>query len=123
MKLDSDAQAVIEQYGKFNAPPIESLSPENARNNPTLKNAVEQMAAESAMVRTMNVAMPALPEPVGSITHQLIPSSNGELLARILRPRGDGPFPIIVYFHGGGWVIANLDVYEPSCRALCNEAE
>lgn len=123
MKLDSDAQAVIEQYGKFNAPPIESLSPENARNNPTLKNAVEQMAAESAMVRTMNVAMPALPEPVGSITHQLIPSSNGELLARIFRPRGDGPFPIIVYFHGGGWVIANLDVYEPSCRALCNEAE
>lgn len=123
MQLDSDAQAVIDQYAKFNAPPIESLSPENARNNPTLKNAVEQMATESVMVRTMNVAMPALPEPVGYITHQLIPSSNGELLARVFRPGGDGPFPIIVYFHGGGWVIANLDVYEPSCRALCNAAE
>ena len=123
MQLDSDAQSIIDQYLKFDAPPIESLSPENARNNPTLKNAVEQMAAESTMVRTMNVAMPVLPEPVGSVTHQLIPSTRGELLARVFTPGGDGPFPIIVYFHGGGWVIANLDVYEPSCRALCNAAE
>ena len=123
MQLDSDAQAVIDQYSKFNAPPIESLSPENARNSPTLKNAVEQMSAESTMVRTMNVGMPVLPEPVGSVTHQLIPSTRGELLARVFTPDGDGPFPIVVYFHGGGWVIANLDVYEPSCRALCNAAE
>lgn len=123
MQLDSDAQAVIDQYAKFSAPPIETLSPENACNNPTLKNAVEAMAAESAMVRTMNVAMPVLPEPVGSISHQLIPSTNGDLLARIFTPKGDGPFPVVVYFHGGGWVIANLDVYEPSCRALCNAAE
>ncbi len=123
MRLDSDAQAVIDQFAKFTAPPIESLSPENARQNPTLKNAVEQMASESVTVRTMNVAMPSLPEPVGSVTHQLIPSANGDLLARIFTPKGDGPFPVVVYFHGGGWVIANLDVYEPSCRALCNAAE
>lgn len=123
MRLDSDAQAVIDQYDKFEAPPVETLSPENARNNPTLKNAVESMAAASAMVRTMNVAMPVLPEPVGSITHQLIPSPKGDILARVFTPEGDGPFPVVVYFHGGGWVIANLDVYEPSCRALCNAAE
>lgn len=123
MQLDSDAQAVIDQYAKFEAPPVETLSPENARNNPTLKNAVESMAAESVMVRTMNVAMPALPEPVGSITHRLIPSPKGDILARVFTPEGDGPFPVVVYFHGGGWVIANLDVYEPSCRALCNAAE
>lgn len=123
MRLDSDAQAVIDQYAKFEAPPIETLSPENARNNPTLKNAVESMAAESAMVRTMNVAMPVLPEPVGSVTHRLILSLNGDLLARVFTPEGDGPFPVVVYFHGGGWVIANLDVYEPSCRALCNAAK
>ncbi len=52
MPLDSDAQAVSDQYAKFNAPPIETLSPENARNNPILKNAVEQMAVESATVRS-----------------------------------------------------------------------
>ncbi len=124
MNLDSDMQSVIDQFAKFDAPPLETLTPENARNNPTLKNAVEEMAAESATVRTMNVAMPTLPEPVGKISHVLIPGSKGgEILARVYTPKGDGPFPVIVYFHGGGWVIANLDVYEPSCRALCNAAE
>lgn len=123
MNIDSDMQAVLDQFAKFNAPPVETLSPENARNNPTLKNAVEEMAANSTMTRTMNVAMPTLPEQVGTIKHILIPTSEGEVLARVFLPDGDGPFPVIVYFHGGGWVIANLDVYEPSCRALCNAAE
>lgn len=123
MPIDSQLQPILDQYEKFGAPPIETLSPENARNNPTLKNAIEEMAAESAMVRTMNVVMPALPEPVGSINHILIPSRDGEILARVFTPHGDGPFPVLVYFHGGGWVIANLDVYEPSCRSLCNAAQ
>lgn len=122
MPVDSDAQKVLDQFAKFNAPPIEKLSPENARNNPTLKNAVEEMAAESLTARASNLAKP-MPEPVASITHQLIPSANGDILARVYTPKGDGPFPVLVYFHGGGWVIANLDVYEPSCRALCNAAE
>lgn len=124
MSLDSDMQGVLDQYMKFNAPPIETLTPGNARNNPTLKNAVEEMAANSATVRTMNVAMPVLPEPVESIEHILIPTSEGELLARVYTPSGgDAPYPVVVYFHGGGWVIAGLDVYEPSCRALANAAE
>lgn len=123
MPIDSQLKPILDQYENFGAPRIESLSPENARNNPTLKNAVEEMAAESAMVRTMNVAMPVLPEPVGDITNILVPGGDGEVLARVFTPDGDGPFPVLVYFHGGGWVIANLDVYEPSCRALCNAAQ
>lgn len=122
MPIDSDAQAVLDQYAKFDVPPIETMSPENARNAPTLKNAVEEMTAESVAARAMTVAKP-MPPPVGSITHRLIPGPGGDLLARVFTPKGDGPFPVIVYFHGGGWVIANLDVYEPSCRALCNAVE
>lgn len=123
MPIDSDMQAVLDQFMKFDAPPVETLTPENARNNPTLKNAVEEMSSNSALVRTMNVAMPTLPEQVGSVKHILIPANEGEVLARVYTTDGDGPFPVVVYFHGGGWVIANLDVYEPSCRALCNAAE
>lgn len=123
MNTDSQMQAVLDQLAKFNAPPIEKLSPENARNNPTPKNAVEEMAADSAMIRSKNLVMPTLPEPVGRIDHILIPTEAGEVLARVFTPEGDGPFPVIVYFHGGGWVIANLDVYEPSCRRLCNAAD
>jgi acetyl esterase len=123
MNLDSDMQAVIDQYAKFNAPALEKLSPENARNNPTLKNAVEEMAAGSALTRTLNVARPSLPEQVEAIRHLLIPGPKDDILARVYYPSEDRNLPVIVYFHGGGWVIANLDVYEPSCRALSNAAE
>lgn len=121
--LDSDMQGVLDQLAKFNAPPVESLDYGNARAAPTFKNAVEEMASQSATTRAMNVALPAMPEPVGKVEHILIPTTDGEVLARVFTPDGDGPFPVIVYFHGGGWVIANLDVYEPSCRALCNAVE
>ena len=124
MPIDSDMQAVLDQFAKFNAPPIETLSPQNARNTPTLKNAVEEMAANSPAMRTMNVAAPSLPQPVGKIEHILIPGNSADILARVYTPdTSDTALPVIVYFHGGGWVIANLDVYEPSCRALCNAAK
>lgn len=123
--LDSDMQLVIDQLMKFKSPRIETLDFHNARNTPTLKNAVEEMASQSAMVRTLNVAMPVLPEQVGSVEHIVIPTRDGAVLARVFKPAGfeDKALPVTVYFHGGGWVIANLDVYEPSCRALCNAAE
>lgn len=121
--LDSDMQAVIDQLISFNAPPIESLDFANARATPTFKNAVESMASESATTRAVNVAMPAMPEPVEKIEYILISTRDGEVLARVYRPNDDENLPVLVYFHGGGWVIANLDVYEPSCRALCNAAE
>ncbi|MBA3248491.1 MAG: alpha/beta hydrolase [Pyrinomonadaceae bacterium] len=122
MPVDSQVQPILDQFDKFVVPPIETLSPENARNAPTLKNAVEEINAESVTARTIGVVKP-MPEPVGNIAHVLIPGKDSEILARVFTPEGDGPFPVLVYFHGGGWVIANLDVYEPSCRALCNAAE
>lgn len=42
---------------------------------------------------------------------------------RIYTPKGDGPFPVILYIHGGGWVIADLDTYDSSPGALCNAAQ
>jgi acetyl esterase len=123
-RLDSDMQKVVEQLLAFNAPPIESLDVNAARNNPTFKNAVEELSSHSALVRTMNVASPVLPEKVAKVTHIIIPGRDGELNARAFYPTEDAAdLPIIVYFHGGGWVIADLNVYESSCRALCNAAE
>lgn len=122
--IDSDMQAVLDQFMKFDAAPVETLDFNAARNNPTLKNAVEEMAANSATVRTMNVAMPTLPEQVGKVKHIIIPTVEGDLNARVFYPDADArDLPVVVYFHGGGWVIADLNVYEPSCRALCNAAE
>jgi acetyl esterase len=122
MPLNAQAQGILDQFADFKAPPLETLSPGNARNLPTLKNAVEEMSAQGVVKRLAAVAKP-MPEPVGGISHVVIPSPGGDVLARVYTPKGAGPFPVLVYFHGGGWVIANLDVYEPSCRALCNAAE
>ena len=123
-KLDSDMQGVVKQLMQFGAAPIESLDVNSARNNPTFKNSVDEMASHSALVRTLNVAMPVLPEKVAKVSHIAIPSSNGKLNTRVFYPQEDAQhLPVIVYFHGGGWVIADLNVYESSCRALCNAAE
>lgn len=122
--LDSDMQAVVEQFLRFNPAPIEDLDSGNARNNPSLKNAVEQIASQSVLVRATNVAKPSLPEQVQKVEHLLIPTRGGQVNARLFYPDAQGRnLPAIVYFHGGGWVIADLNVYEPSCRALCNAAE
>lgn len=106
-------KAVLDELAAFNAPPIETLSPENARNTPTAADAVMGVLAKQGK--------PAM-QMVGDVSHILIPGSAGSLLARVYKPQGQGPFPTLVYFHGGGWVIATLDTYDASCRALANAA-
>jgi acetyl esterase len=49
---------------------------------------------------------------------------NGDQIPlRIYQPPGDGPFPVILYFHGGGWVIGDLPTYDPMCRDLCDRSD
>lgn len=110
---DAQMKAVLDELAAFDAPPLEQLSPENARNAPTAADAVMGVLAKQGK--------PAI-EKVGDISHQLIPGLDGDLLARVYQPQGQGPFPVLVYFHGGGWVIANLDTYDSSCRSLSNAA-
>ena len=110
---DAQMKAVLAELAAFNAPPIDKLSPENARNLPSAADAVIGVLAKQGK--------PAV-EMVGDVSHQLIPSPEGDLLARVYQPKGSGPFPVLVYFHGGGWVIANLGTYDSSCRALTNAA-
>ena len=110
---DAQMKAVLDELAAFKAPPIETLSPENARNSPTAGDAVIGVLAKQGK--------PAV-EKVGDVSHQLIPGPAGDLLVRVYRPQGLGPFPVLVYFHGGGWVIATLDTYDASCRALTNAA-
>ena len=43
----------------------------------------------------------------------------GDVPARVYRPRGDGPFPVVVMFHGGGWVIGDLTTADCQCREVC----
>src|SRR5438552_11764110 len=59
-------------------------------------------------------------EPVTRIDNPTVPGPAGEIPVRIYAPVGTAPFPVLVYFHGGGWVIGNLDTHDGICRSLAN---
>lgn len=106
-------QAVLDELASLNAPPLTSVGPRIARELPSVKDAVESLLSKQGK--------PCV-EQVGKVAHQVITSSSGMLLLRIYTPQGSGPFPVLLYFHGGGFVIASIDVYDSSCRALTNAA-
>ncbi len=109
--IDPQMLAVIEQLQSFNAPLLPTLTAAQARQAPTPTDAVEKL------LRKNNIT----PDPPAvDISHRVIPGPTpAGVLVRIYTPKsGSGPFPVIVYYHGGGWVIANLDTYEPSASAL-----
>jgi acetyl esterase/lipase len=52
----------------------------------------------------------------------MIPAAAGSNPARVYTPQGAGPFPVILYFHGGGWVIADLDTYDATPRSMAAQS-
>jgi acetyl esterase len=105
MPIDPQAQALLDQMAEAGAPPFESLTPEQARE---------------MIVQMRELAGP--PEAVAKVEDSQIPSPDGPIPVRVYTPDGTGPFPVLVYFHGGGWVIGNLDTVDAPCRALANRA-
>lgn len=71
--------------------------------------------------RIWRAAIPADLEPVGEIDDRTIPGPAGELPVRIYRPDTTGPHPLLMLFHGGGWLIGDLDHEDPSARRMCNQ--
>lgn len=88
-----------------NVKPTHELSPEEAR------------AGYSALGRMFGEG-----EPVASVVDRRVPGPGGEIALRIYTPRGEAPFPVFVFYHGGGWVIGDLDTHDKECRAICNAA-
>jgi acetyl esterase len=77
-----------------------------------------------ALLRQQNRSTdPATLVPGVSSQDTMVDGAQGPLAARIYVPEGSGPFPVIVYFHGGGWVIADKEVYDGGARGLSREAQ
>ena len=71
----------------------------------------------------LDAMLPPAPEiPVGSVEDRSVPVTDGEIGVRIYRPIGPGPHPLVMYFHGGGWVLGNVDSHDAQTRDLCNGA-
>ncbi|SER86666.1 alpha/beta hydrolase [Psychrobacillus sp. OK032] len=59
---------------------------------------------------------------VGKVENVKIPVDGGEEIGlRIYTPEGKGPFPVFVYFHGGGWALGDLEIIDPILRWVTNE--
>ncbi|MCD9624571.1 alpha/beta hydrolase [Rhabdothermincola sp. EGI L10124] len=72
-----------------------------------------------------NLGGASIPSPVelASIVDRTIPGPGGELPVRIYRPNDDQSLPVVVFFHGGGWVIGGLDSHDHLARVLANKAD
>jgi len=105
--LDPKVRELLDLRAK--APPMGTVPVEAMR-----KSACSQMAE---LFRTGLVSVS-----VAAVEDRVIPGPAGDLPARVYTPEGRGPFPIVVFFHGGGWVLGSLDTHDPFCRALCSGA-
>ena len=109
---NSDMKAVLDKLSSMNPKRLPQLTAVEARQQPTPADAVK------AVLRATGKSTD--PEPVAKVEDRQIPGAEGQIPARIYTPEGKTPLPVVVYFHGGGWVIANTDVYDSSPRALAN---
>ncbi len=119
---NSQMQAILDVYAELGPLPIESLTAEQARVVPL----PDRAAFIYYGTHFAKKELAPMPPPVAKVTHKLIPGGNGGLVARIYTPQDDAPdggWPIAVYFHGGGWVIANLDTYDGSARSVAVGAQ
>ncbi len=103
MPLDPDAQGVLDLLASLNAPELSDLTPEEARG-------------------LSLTPPPDVPTAVGNVTDRTIPGEAADIPVRIYAPDGNATTGALVYFHGGGWVIGDLDSHDETCRKLCSNS-
>ncbi len=103
MPLDPQVKVLVDMMKNMS---FSGLSPAEAR----------KQTNEMRALRTVN------PEAVAKVEDRKIPGPAGSIPVRIYTPAGKGPFPVLVYYHGGGFVIGDLDSHDGVCRSLTNGA-
>jgi acetyl esterase len=105
MPLDPQAQKVVDTIAALNLKPIKDSTPAEAR--------------ESMRTRTAGLG-PV--EDVPTVADHRVPVPGGEITVRVYAPAGHGPHPVLVFYHGGGWVIGDLYTHDGICRSIVNAA-
>ncbi|MDR6998332.1 alpha/beta hydrolase [Neobacillus niacini] len=103
--LDPKAEKYLQAFNQM--PPIHKMDPKTVREILS--------KAPSAKVTL---------EPLSKVEDKMIPVSlDDEIKCRIYVPEGKGPFPLFVYYHGGGWVLGDIESVDSSCRMIANRTE
>lgn len=103
MALDPQMQGLLDAFGALKLPPYEELTAETFR---VLADAKRVTRGQS--------------ETVAEVSDRLIPGNGPDIKVRLYRPHAEGVLPALVYFHGGGFVLGDLDSHDNLCRALSN---
>jgi acetyl esterase/lipase len=106
VRLQPDARIVLGMLAEMKLPAIESLGYAGAR----------------AFVGQFNAGRP-FGRPVGEVVDGEYPGAAGPMRYRLYRPASPGPHPIVVYYHGGGWVLGDEASDDPICRDLCRRSD
>ena len=104
--LDPQAERFLAELAALGEPPIESLSATQARESRERLRAVA----------------PAEGPPVAQIVDRQIPGPHGPISIRIYLPHAEPPLGTLVYFHGGGWVLGDIEMVDIFARALAKRA-
>ena len=111
----ADMQAVLDQLTALGVKPIETLTPVRARIQPS--------AADAARAVMRRQGQSTAPDP--AVTTQDLPYGADPMqFARVYKPiaaAGAAPLPVVVYYHGGGWVIADVNTYDATPRLLAKQ--
>jgi acetyl esterase len=106
MSLDPQAKKIIDATLALNLPPVDQMTPDQARQSLRLRTAGLGPVEDVARIDDHRAGVPG-----------------GEITIRCYRPRDTDGLPVLVFFHGGGWVIGDLDTHDGICRALANAAD
>lgn len=106
MPLKPDVQGLLEQFEAQGLPPFDQMSVSEARD---AAMAFRDLQGE--------------PEEVGEVRDILVPGPAGKLPVRVYHPSPGTPLPLLVYYHGGGWVLGNIEVVDKPARALANASQ
>lgn len=117
MRADEDMLSVLNAHASLNPKAIEKVDVATARKNPTIADAVNVVLKQQGKSTNPESLVPGITSK--EIT---IKGAVGNLPATLYTPSGAGPFPVIVYYHGGGWVIADRKVYDSGARGLSKAA-
>src|SRR5579864_3035010 len=108
MPLHPQSKAVLDAMAAQGGKPLEESSPAEIRAN-RAQNA-ETMAA---------LAGPE--QPVARVEDRAVPGPAQPVPVRVYWPSAGKQLPVLVYFHGGGWVFGNIGSVDRTCRVLAND--
>jgi acetyl esterase len=104
MPLDPQARAYLDAVAALGFAAPRTITPPEWR--------------DQAPIRAKHFAIE--PQPIARVEDRTVPGTDRDIPIRVFVPEAAGPLPILVHYHGGGWVIGSVDASDNLCRAMAN---